>query len=824
MRAATLKALVIETADEAGSNDGPDYEFGWGLMNTEKAALKISENQNLNVIDELVLNNGASFTRTVHSNGLEPVKVTICWTELPGNPVSASLDPINPMLINDLDLRITLADDTYYSWKLDRDNPGNAATNNSENNVDNVELVYIAAPIAGDYTITVDHDGTLSGGSQAFSIVYDGITETNPVPPVADFVANNTTIFEGEPISFTDLSTGNPTSWSWTFSGGTPASASIQNPVVIYNTAGTYEVSLTATNSLGSDIETKAAYITVNIHPPVANFSSDITSVLIGESVNFADLSTYNPESWSWSFPGGTPATSTVQNPIVTYNTLGTYEVSLSVTNAGGSDTKTITDYITVTDGSISYCESYGNATDEWIRFVGLGVENNSSTNSGAAGYEDFTGIPTFNLESGTVYNLTLSPGFSGRSTFEYWSVWIDFNIDGDFDDQGEQIFTASKKKSTVEGIVTIPSALSGETRMRVSMSGSGITAPCDIFTRGEVEDYTVQIGEAVPQPPIAEFTANTTSVTEGQSILFTDLSVNDPTSWSWTFAGGIPATSTSQNPLITYNTEGTYSVTLTATNGLGSDTNTKTNYITVSAAGNITYCTSQSNSNALEWISQVNIGTFGNASGASFYSDFTSSIINLSPGSSNTVTLTPYFTGRDQREFWRVWIDFNIDGDFEDADETVFIVNNKKFAVSGIINVPTYASGQTRMRITMKNGSAPVPCESFGGGEVEDYTVNFEAVANKSTFLNSNIPDNAISEVSFYAYPNPAYDKLFLQFNGWLGNKVIRLIDLTGKTVLLQKMSGTNVEIVVSSIPKGIYFIDANNGIHREIKKISIQ
>ena len=183
MRAATLKALVIHTADEAGSNTGPDYQFGWGLMNTKNAALKISEDQTINVIEERTLANSGSYNRTVYSNGSEPLKVTICWTDVEGNPTSAQLDPITPMLVNDLDLRITKDASTYYPWKLSRNNPTNAATQNSENNVDNVEVVYIANPVAGNYNIVIDHDGTLSGGSQPYSIILSGISiSSNPLP------------------------------------------------------------------------------------------------------------------------------------------------------------------------------------------------------------------------------------------------------------------------------------------------------------------------------------------------------------------------------------------------------------------------------------------------------------------------------------------------------------------------------------------------------------------------------------------------------------------------------------------------------------------
>ncbi len=182
MRAATLKALVIHTADEAGDYPGPDYKYGWGLLNAKRAAQLITNDTKQNVIDELTLNNGATYSRTVTAAGNQPLKVTICWTDPPGTPVAASLDPTDPMLVNDLDLRITHNGSTYYPWKLDVANPAAAATNNSKNSVDNVEQVYIENPTSGSYTIVVDHAGSLTNGSQAFSIIISGIDEYTDVP------------------------------------------------------------------------------------------------------------------------------------------------------------------------------------------------------------------------------------------------------------------------------------------------------------------------------------------------------------------------------------------------------------------------------------------------------------------------------------------------------------------------------------------------------------------------------------------------------------------------------------------------------------------
>jgi hypothetical protein len=185
MLSSTLKALVIHSADEAGSYNGPDYIFGWGLMNANQAAEIILDDLDQNVIDEITLSNGGSYSRAVTASGTEPLRVTIVWTDPPGTPVVPAIDPSDPMLVNDLDLRITRNGTTYYPWRLDRNNPTYAATNDSENNVDNVEQVYIANPEAATYTITVDHDGTLEPAPnriQTFGIIISGIDEYTGPP------------------------------------------------------------------------------------------------------------------------------------------------------------------------------------------------------------------------------------------------------------------------------------------------------------------------------------------------------------------------------------------------------------------------------------------------------------------------------------------------------------------------------------------------------------------------------------------------------------------------------------------------------------------
>jgi len=298
MRSATLKALVIHTADEAGSNPGPDYAFGWGLVNTKNAAKKITEdNTNDAVISEHTLSNGSTYTTSLTATSGYPIKVTVVWTDPKGTPTSAQLNPSTAMLVNDLDLRVEdeSAKTIHYPWKLDRNNPSNAATNSGENNVDNVEVVYIENPTPGEtYTIKVDHDGTL-GSDQAFSMIISGY----PLAPDANFTASSNSVSLNETVYLTDISTDNPTSWNWTISPGTYSfvngtSATSQNPEVEFTATGFYDVSLTATNATGDDTELKSSFITASDAP--TTYCSAYSTNPAGniESFSFASVSNNN--------------------------------------------------------------------------------------------------------------------------------------------------------------------------------------------------------------------------------------------------------------------------------------------------------------------------------------------------------------------------------------------------------------------------------------------------------------------------------------------------------------------------------------------------
>ncbi|MCX8525295.1 S8 family serine peptidase [Chryseobacterium formosus] len=176
MRAATTKGLILHTADEAGGAAGPDYEFGWGLINADAAARVIRDKNlltNRSIIQELNLNNSATYTKTITANGSRPLKVSISWTD-PAYPTNntGTVDPATKYLVNDLDIKVTSASGTvYYPWKLQgMSNAFAAATNTGTNDVDNFERIDIPNP-SGTYTITVTHKGSLTGGNQNFTLI-----------------------------------------------------------------------------------------------------------------------------------------------------------------------------------------------------------------------------------------------------------------------------------------------------------------------------------------------------------------------------------------------------------------------------------------------------------------------------------------------------------------------------------------------------------------------------------------------------------------------------------------------------------------------------
>lgn len=177
MKAASLKGLLLHTADEAGPTPGPDHMFGWGLVNGLAAVNVINNNGTSSLLEEHTLSASGTFTKQIKATGNEPLKVSISWTDREG-AVTSSLDDATAALVNDLDVRVVRGSVTYMPWALTK-NWNNLTAQRMDNNVDPFERVDIDEPQAGAYTVIVTHKGnTLVGGSQDFSLIVTGVDQT----------------------------------------------------------------------------------------------------------------------------------------------------------------------------------------------------------------------------------------------------------------------------------------------------------------------------------------------------------------------------------------------------------------------------------------------------------------------------------------------------------------------------------------------------------------------------------------------------------------------------------------------------------------------
>jgi len=176
---ATVKALILHSAKTAISGaPGPDYRYGWGLMDTEAAANIMTRNAEWGgglKVREKTLADGENISLTVRASGEEDLKATIVWTDPPGTPPPPSLNPPDLMLVNDLDMRLSNTNTTYTPYILNPDNPELAATT-GDNFRDNVEQIVITSPGTGElFTASINHKDNLTNNTQDFALIITGI-------------------------------------------------------------------------------------------------------------------------------------------------------------------------------------------------------------------------------------------------------------------------------------------------------------------------------------------------------------------------------------------------------------------------------------------------------------------------------------------------------------------------------------------------------------------------------------------------------------------------------------------------------------------------
>ncbi|MCB0822930.1 MAG: PKD domain-containing protein [Bacteroidales bacterium] len=296
----------------------------------------------------------------------------------------------------------------------------------------------------------------------------------------------------------------------------------------------------------------------------IVDFTASDTQIPIGSSIDFNDQTFGSPVSWEWSFEGGNPATSTDQNPSgIFYAEEGSFDVSLTVSDGTNTLTVTKENYINV---SAEFNMTSTTVTTCTGLFYDSGGENNNYSDN-----EDFT--------------MTFLPGeANGKVKIEFLSFSVEYQNNCNYDYL--EIYDGNSASASLIGQYcgtnspgTVEATNEEGALTFVFHSDGSVTEP----------GWTANVScELELLPPVADFIADQTTITEGDTIYFSDLSLNTPTGWEWTFSGGTPQTSTEQNPMVIYDSPGTYGVMLIASNDAGSNTMIKNDYIIVEVATGI--------------------------------------------------------------------------------------------------------------------------------------------------------------------------------------------------------------------------------------------
>ncbi|MEA1874399.1 MAG: PKD domain-containing protein [Bacteroidota bacterium] len=491
--------------------------------------------------------------------------------------------------------------------------------------------------------------------SNAMSV--DGYDPAAASNLTADFEASQTNIMPGTSINFTDLSIGDPTSWSWTFDGASPGTSSDQNPTGInYATNGTYDVTLEISDGTDNDTEIKTGYIIVEDTPTelAAAFEPSENVLAQGECINFQDQSTGDPTGWTWTFDGGTPGTSDQQNPTnICFNTPGVYDVTLEIENGTDTDSYTYVDCITVLDpatdpicafmanttvvpvgGVVTFTDTSVNGPYvawAWAFEGGIPATNEQETPPPVA----YLNVGTYDVElrveheNGNQYictkedYITVVPdaieppetNFIANYTVIAPGEAVDFmDISGNAPYQWEWWFEGGFPEiSTDQNPSNILYANDGEYDVRLiarNSEGNDTLVKAD-YIIVSVDDPCIENGDI----PFAAYTATNRLLSAGQRTYFEDLSTNYPSTWNWYFDGGNPVTSTMGSPLggIEYNIPGIYDVTLSVSNSCGVDLLTKDEYIYVFSGTVYQYCDTLTNVRGGEIPAKMNTpGTWG--------------------------------------------------------------------------------------------------------------------------------------------------------------------------------------------------------------------
>ncbi len=334
---------------------------------------------------------------------------------------------------------------------------------------------------------------------------------------------------------------------------------------------------------------------------------------------------------------------------------------------------------------------------------------------------------------------------------------------------------------------------------------------------------FTVKAKDAAGNASLASNTVTVTTLTPDTTVptaptLSASGTTSTATNLSWTAAtdnvavtgydvyrNGVLLASTTT--ATTYSVTGltaatTYTFTVKAKDAAGNASLASNTVSVTTSAVTIAYCASTSNSTADEKIGKVVFGTINNTStGTAGYENFTALSSNAVRGTAYTITITPSWTATKFKEGYAVFIDYNGDGDFADAGETVWTkAASTTTPVTGTFTIPATATlGATRMRVSMKYNAIPTSCETMSFGQVEDYTVNISLTAKL-------IDENTLS---FSLYPNPVKGEV-LSIANLDAAATYTIYNLMGQEV--SKGTIENNTIMVGALRTGTYLLEVSS------------
>lgn len=613
MRAATLKALAIHTAKEAGLNPGPDYSFGWGLLDVEAAAkILINKDQQSVVVLENTLQNGGVFDFSFEPLQNTKVTATIVWTDPPGSPPSASVDPSTRMLVNDLDIKIfDSGDNTVFPWKLNPATPSAAATR-GDNNVDNVEKIEFDNPEPRLYTLRVSHKGQLVNNQQNYSLILT-FTPINDPKTAYYWIGNSG--------NWNDAS-----KWSLT-SGGAPVNQvpDINSRVIVdensFSAAG-QTITLTADATCGSLtwLAKSTSSLSLNNHKlnidgnfivSVNSFSASTAGQielmgsttsqnqlnLNGTDLSKADLIINSPNGSTWTVNGAVNVggITLLQGGLVAKGvTIKTKTLNANSANAKTLDiTNTIISDLIQSNLTVSNLELITSSLSTInlapavpVNIIWTGIDFGGTLN---------TQTSQATLSGGASVNKIIignSLALNGNNTFADFSAGPGSSIN--LQNGSVQNFTQlTSLNASAANRISINTIGGGTSTMNfgghyklcfdyLDINGVGVNGDVKISagSNSTLTNATNWSPGACEDALFADFSFQFNC--KGSLTEFTDLSDGNIASWSWNFGDASSGQNTSdqKNPYHIFNNTGTYIVTVTVTDN--DETEVYTRQVTV--------------------------------------------------------------------------------------------------------------------------------------------------------------------------------------------------------------------------------------------------